>query len=422
MSVATDTDVTVDLTDAIRPGDGVLWSQGTGEPRTLTEAFVRGLPAYPGVDLFLGGTFSETLADADLDGVRVTVLGGAGANTRIAPPGRLAVLPCHVSTVPKLIESGAIPVDVALIQVSPADADGFHSLGVIADYVHEAIARARLVIAEVNERMPRTAGDTRVSPEAIDRIVHSDRPLVEMRPPSPGPVERAIAEHVAELVPDGATLQVGIGAVPNAILACLRGHRDLGLHSGAVGDELVDLIECGALTNARKRVDAGVAVSGALFGTTRLYDFADENPALAVRSLRHTHNPRTIAALGDFVAINGALEVDLTGQVNAETLGGRHVGAVGGQVDFVRAAMASPQGLSVIAMPATGMRGAASRIVARLADGVVTTARSDADVVVTEHGVARLRGCSLPERARRLIAIADPAFRDELTETARNLC
>jgi len=422
MGAATDTATALDLADAIRPGDGVLWSQGTGEPRTLTEAFVRGLSAYPGVDLFLGGTFSETLADADLSEARVTVLGGAGANSRLAPPGGLAVLPCHVSTVPRLIESGAIRADVVLIQVAPADEEGFHNLGVIADYVHEAIGRARLVIAEVNERMPRTAGDTRVRADAIDRFVHSDRPLVSIRPPAPGPVEEAIAAHVAELVPDGATLQVGIGAVPNAILACLRGHRDLGLHSGAVGDELVGLVECGALTNARKRVDTGVAVAGALFGTERLYDFADGNPALAVRSLRHTHDPRTIASLGAFVAINGALEVDLTGQVNAETLGGRHVGAVGGQVDFVRAAMAAPEGVSAIAMPATGMRGAVSRIVGRLADGVVTTARSDADVVVTEHGAAHLRGRSLPERARRLIEIADPAFRDELTETARSLC
>lgn len=422
MGVATDSRPAADLTDVIRPGDGVLWSQGTGEPRTLTEAFVRDLPAYPGVELFLGGTFSDTLADADLSAAHVTVLGGAGANARLAPPGRLDVLPCHVSTVPRLIEQGAIRADVVLIQVAPAGADGDHSLGVIADYVHEAIARARVVVAEVNERMPRTAGDTRVPASAIDRCVPSDRPLVAIAPPPPGPVEQAIAAHVAELVPDGAALQVGVGTVPNAILACLRDHRDLGLHSGAVGDELVELVACGAMTNARKRSDRGVAVAGALFGTERLYDFAHENPGLAVRALRHTHDPRTIAALGAFVAINGALEVDLTGQVNAETLRGRHVGAVGGQVDFVRAAMAAPEGRSIIALPATGARGAASRIVARLADGVVTTARSDADVVVTEHGAAHLRGCSLQERARRLIAIADPAFRDELTDAARSLC
>lgn len=422
MATATESRAQVDLTDAIRPGDGVLWSQGTGEPRTLTEAFVRGLPSYPQIELFLGGTFSDTLAGADLGAVRLTVLGGAGANARLAPAGGLAVLPCHVSTVPRLIERGAIRADVVLIQVAPPGADGAYNLGVIADYVHEAIARARLVVAEVNARMPRTAGDTRVAADAIDRVVESDRPLVAIAPPPAGPVERAIAAHVADLVPNGATVQVGIGAVPNAILAGLRGHRDLGLHSGAVGDELVELIACGAMTGARKRIDAGVAVAGALFGTERLYDFAHENPAIAVRTLRHTHDPATIAALGPFVAINGALEVDLTGQVNAETLGGRHVGAVGGQVDFVRAAMVAPEGRSIIALPATGGGGAASRIVARLGDGVVTTARSDADVVVTEHGVAHLRGCSLPERARRLTAIADPAFRDELTAAARRLC
>jgi len=412
----------VDLTDVIRPGDGVIWPQGTGEPRTLTEAFVRDLPAYPGLEVFFGGTFSTTFDEADLSQTTVTVLGGAGANTKLAAPGELAVIPCHVSTLPGLIERGLIRADVVLIQVSPAGEDGSHSLGVIADYVHEAIAAARVVVAEVNERMPRTGGDTRVEPGQIDRFVHSDRPLVSVTAPPPGPVEEAIAAHVAELVPDGATLEVGFGTVPNAILACLRGHRDLGLHTGAVGDEMVELIASGAMTNARKPIDTGVSVAGALFGTERLYDFADENPELEVRALAHTHNPRTIAQLGTFVAINGALEVDLTGQVNAETLRGRHVGAVGGQVDFVRAAMATPGGRSIIALPATAAKGTASRIVARLADGVVTTARSDADVVVTEHGAAHLRGCSLPERARRLIAIADPAFRDELTETARNLC
>ena len=422
MGGATETSTVADLSDAIRPGDGVLWSQGTGEPRTLTEAFVRGLPAYPGVELFLGGTFSETLTGADLGATAVTVLGGAGANAALAPAGELAVLPCHVSTVPRLIERDAIGADVVLIQVAPADADGNYNLGVIADYLHEAIARARVVVAEVNERMPRTAGDTLVAAGDIDRLVPSDRPLVAIEPAPPGPVEREIAAHVAGLIADGSTLQVGIGTVPNAILACLRGHRDLGLHSGAVGDELVELIACGAMTNARKQVDTGVAVAGALFGTERLYDFADSNPALAVRSLRHTHDPATIAALGPFVAINGALEVDLTGQVNAETLRGRHVGAVGGQVDFVRAALAAPQGRSIIALPASAAGGSASRIVSRLADGVVTTARSDADVVVTEHGIAELRDCSLPERARRLTAIADPAFRDELTDAGRKLC
>lgn len=409
------------LREAIRPGDAVLWSQGTGEPLSLSEAFVAEARSFPGVRLFLGGTFSRTFAGADTGDADITVLGGAGANSRLAEAGRLAVLPCHISSVPGLIERGLIPVDVALIQVAP-ERGGTHSLGVIADYVREAIDQARVVIAEVNERMPETYGDTAVPASEIDYRLYSDRPLVEIEPVTPGPAEARIGELIAERIPDGATIQVGIGAIPNAVLNSLKGHRELGLHTGAVGDELVDLMQAGVIDNSRKGIDRGVAVTGALFGTERLYRFADRNPGLEVRSIRHTHNPAVIARTGAFFAINGALEVDLTGQVNAETLGGRHVGAVGGQVDFVRAAMASPGGRSIIALPATAAGGKASRIVPRLADGVVTTARSDADLVVTEHGVAELRGCPLHERARRLIAIAAPEFRDELTERARLLC
>lgn len=408
------------LAELIRPGDGVVWSQGTGEPRSLTEEFVRDAATYGEISLFLGGTFSDTFRGADLGDVSVTVLGGAGANRALAPPGRLAVVPCHVSTVPRLIADGRIRADVVLVQVSPADADGVHSLGVIADYVHEAVEAARVVVAEINPRMPRTHGDTALPASKIDHLVHSDRPLVEIDPPEADDGSRAIAAHVAERIADGTTLQVGIGTLPNAILAELRGRRDLGLHTGAVGDELVTLAESGALTNAGKRADRGISVAGALFGTTKLYDFAHENPELEVRRLRRTHDAATIAQLGPFAAINGALEVDLTGQVNAETVGGRHVGAVGGQVDFVRAAMAAPEGRSIITLPSSAK--GASRIVARLNDGVVTTARSDADLVITEHGVAELRGCSLPERARRLIAIAAPEFQDDLRQAAEALC
>lgn len=401
----------------IRPGDGIVWAQGSGEPQALTESFMRQSHAFAGCRLFLGGTFSPTLTGIDQVDVELTVLGGAGGNHAFAEPGRLRVLPCHVSTVPALLANGLIRADVVLVQVSPTGPDGTHSLGLVADYVPAALAQARTVIAEVNERVPYVGGDTLVSPERFTAVVHTDRPLLQIPTPAPDPATVTVANQVVALIPDGATVQIGIGALPAAVMQALRGHARIGIHTGAIGDDLVDLVEAGVITNEAKIVDAGVTVSGALFGTDRLYTFAHRNPSVALRSLAHTHSAEVVARQPEFRAINGALEVDLTGQVNAESVARRHVGAVGGQVDFVRAAMAAPRGRAIIALRSTTSNGA-SRIVARLADGVVTTARSDADVVVTEHGVAELRGQPLQERARRLIAIADPAVREQLERDA----
>lgn len=408
----------LDLTAIVRPGDHVLWGQGAGEPRTLTETLVAQRAQLGPVTVFLGSTFSDTLAPEYADNLHFTAFGGIGRNAALARAGVLDIVPCHISSLPRLLSGGQLPVDVVFVQLSPADADGNYSLGLVADYVGAAMAAARVVVAEINDQVPRTCGDTVVTPEQLDYVIHTSREPVFVSGGRPGAAEVRIGELVSELVPDHATLQLGIGNVSDAVARGLVGHRDLGVHGGLVGDWLVELVEVGAVTNAHKPIDPGVSVTGAVFGTRRLYDFADDNPALALHPVTYTHDPSILRRIDRFVAVNGAIEVDLSGQVNAETIGARNVGAVAGQVDFVRGAMAGDGGLSVIALPSTARAGEITRIVPRLADGVVTTPRSDADVVVTEHGVARLRGVPVAERARRLTAIADPRHRDELRAAA----
>ena len=274
-----------------------------------------------------------------------------------------------------------------------------------------------MVIAEVNERVPFTHGDAVLSSARIDCAVRVSRTPVQLMPAELNQTDRAIAKIVAGYIEDGAVLQVGIGGVPDAILRVLRDRRDLGVHSGMIGDSLVDLIEAGVVTNARKPIDAGVSVTTSLIGTERLYEFAHLNPQIAVRTSAYTHDARILSCLPRLVTINSAVEVDLTGQVNAEQSGSHYLGGTGGQVDFVRAGGRSPGGHSIIALPATAKGGDVSRVTASLS-GPATTARSDVDVVVTEFGAAELRGQTLAERARRLVAVAHPKFREDLDRAA----
>ena len=403
------------LSPRIKPGDSILVGQGTGEPRTLTEALVDQRAQFDEAVVFLGASYSNTFQPEHADHLNFVALGGLGTNARLAAAGALDVLPCHVSALPGYIESSRFRVDVVLVQVSPAGPDGRYSLGLVADYLQPAIARARTVIAEVNDQMPRTLGDCAIDPEALDYVIHTSRPLVSVEPPVLGPVEGRIGQLVAELIPERPVIQLGLGKLGYAVAQALEGRRDLAFHGGVVGDWLVALTEAGAVSNRYKPIDRGATVTGTVVGTRRLYDFVHENPAVKMRPISYTHAPATLRRLERFIAVNTALEVDLTGQTNAETLGGRHIGAIGGQVDFARAAAASRGGLSVVALGASAGGGDVSRIVPRLADGVVTTPRSDAGVVVTEHGVADLRGAPLGERAQRLIAIADPSHRAALS-------
>ncbi|MBU9309109.1 acetyl-CoA hydrolase/transferase C-terminal domain-containing protein [Burkholderia multivorans] len=283
------------------------------------------------------------------------------------------------------------------------------------EYLVEALKHARAIVAEVHPDVPWTYGGPFLRAADIDLLVTSDTPFPDAAETTPGPVEQAIGQHVASLVEDGATLQTGIGAIPDAVMAALHDKRDLGVHTGSIGDGIAALCEAGVVTNARKTIDAGITVGGVIIGSARVRHFAHRNPALELRGTEYTHNPHVLRRIERFTAINSAVEVDLTGQVNAEVVGGTYVGAVGGVGDFLRAAQASRGGVPIVALPSTA--GAHSRIVTKLA-GPVTVPRSDACVIVTEYGIADLRGLSLAQRVPKMIAIAHPDHRERLAREA----
>jgi acyl-CoA hydrolase len=410
----------LDLGAFLRPGDHIVWGQACGEPTTLVEALIAQAAGIGPLSAFAATSFSGILGVEAAEKLSLSSMGAIGALRTVAATGRLGIVPCHVSQVGPMIEQGLIGCDVAFVQVSPPDANGNHSFGLINDFVQAAVAKARVVIAEVNERVPFTFGDAELPAARIDCAVHVARNPVEVFPAQISETDLAIAKIVAGYIEDGAVLQVGIGAVPDAILRLLQDRRDLGVHSGMIGDGLVNLVEAGVVTNALKPIDPGVSITGALIGTRRLYDFVDRNPKINLRSSSYTHSESVLSRLTRLVTINSAVEVDLTGQVNAEQSGGQYLGGTGGQVDYVRAGSRSRGGHSIIALPATAKGGKVSRITAALS-GPVTTARSDVDIIVTEFGAAELKGQTLAERARRLVGIAHPDFREELDQAAHNI-
>ena len=410
----------IDLRRFLRPGDTVLIGQGTAEPRSLVEALIAQRYELAPLRVFVGASFTGLFEPAHADALDFAGFGGVGRTSTLPRAGVMSILPVHIGSLPSLILDGRLRVDAVFAQVSEPNGDGQHSLGLVADYLQAAMARARVTLAEVNSRVPFTFGDTLVPAANLAATVRDDRPLITAERRAALPEDDVIGRLVASIIPDGATLQFGIGGTPDAVLSHLHGRRDLGVHSGLISDALLDLIESGAVTNARKEIDAGTTVTGALFGTDRLYRWADRNPKLAMRSLSYTHSPRVLAALGSLYAINSAVEVDLTGQINGELAAGQYVGTVGGQGAFARAAISSEAGRSIVALPSTARGGASSRIVRRLTDGVTSTPRADADLIVTEHGIADLRGANLHERAERLIAIADPRHQPELRGPAQS--
>jgi acyl-CoA hydrolase len=342
-----------------------------------------------------------------------------GANMRgpIAS-GEADYVPVFLSEVPALFKRGVLPLDAALIQVSPPDAHGFCSLGVSVDATQAAVETARLVIAEINPRMPRTHGDGRVHVRDIDFGVEVESELPEMARPVLTDVERAIGANCAGLIEDGATLQMGIGAIPDAVLASLGGHQNLGIHTEMFSDGVIDLVESGVITGREKRVHPGVLVSSFLMGTRRLYDFVDDNPQVVMLGADYVNDTAVIRRNPKVTAINSAIEVDLTGQVVADSIGTRLFSGVGGQMDFIRGASLSPGGKPIIALPATTRKGG-SRIVSLLQPGAgVVTTRAHVHYIVTEFGVAELYGKTLRERARRLIAVAHPDHREQLEREA----
>jgi acetyl-CoA hydrolase len=404
----------LDFNRFLQADDVITWPQGTGEPLGLTRRLVQQRHELPPVELFIGMTTSSTLSPEQADRFRFRVLNGAGSTRKLTVGNVADIVPCYVSAVPALVRTGAIRVDVLLLRVKPHPKPGYFTVGVMADFVPALVAAARCVIAEVDQRLPVTAQDALVAASDIDMLTECDGDEILLPDPEPDEVDQRVAAHVAALVPDGATIQVGVGGLPVAVCRALNGHRDLGVHSGVISDVIVDLVEKGVVTNARKGIDVGRTVTGGLFGSRRLMDFADGNAALEMRSSEYTHNQQVLARVQNLYAINSGIEVDLTGNVNSEVAAGRYLGAIGGQLDFVRGSFASPGGRSIIALSATTPDGKHSRIVASLAGRPVTTPRGDADIVVTEYGVADLRGRSFSERAERLRAIAHPGFRDSL--------
>jgi acyl-CoA hydrolase len=408
----------IDLRALIRRGDTITFGQGTAEPQTLTEALVAQRADIGGrFRVFLGSAFTETFSPEHGDHIDFLGVGGIGTNRRLAKAGCLDVIPCHVSSIPGLIRDGVVPVNVLMVQVSPPNERGEYSPALANDFMRVAVEKARVVIAEVNARVPQAPCMAPLTASDIDVLIETDRPLIQLPAAKAGDLERQVAAHVDSYIPDRATLQVGIGAIPEAIMALLTQRRGLGVHSGMIGDSVVDLMEAGVITNEHKGIDPGVTVTGVLFGTDRLYRFAHRNPAIRVCPIDYTHSADSLGRLQRLISINSALEVDLTGQVNAEVLGAEYVGAVGGQVDFVRAAARCENGVSIIAFASSAKGGTISRIVPRLS-GPVTTPRSDVDVVATEHGAVRLHGLSLTERVKAMISIAAPQHREALLREA----
>lgn len=406
----------LDLTKYLRSGDRIVMGQACGEPTTLVEALIAQGHGIGNLSAFIATSFSGLFQPDAARSFSLSSMGAIGALRAMTKANALQVIPCHVGQVGPLIEQGAIGCDVAFLQVSPADEDGNHSLGLISDYVRSMVERARVVIAEVNDQVPYTFGE-KLPGAKIDVAVHVSRAPVEVAPAKIGETDEAIARHCAAYIGDGSVIQTGVGAVPDAILRQLNDRKDLGVHSGMLGDGLVELVEAGVVTNARKEIDRGVSINGALIGTKRLYDWSHRNPAIRMTATSYTHDATVLAQLSRLVTINSAMEIDLTGQVNAEQSGPAYLGGTGGQVDFVRAGVRSPGGHSIIALPSTAKGGTISKIVVDL-NGPVTTARTEADVIVTEYGAAELRGQSIAERARRLVAIAHPDFREELDREA----
>lgn len=399
-------------------GDRVVVGHAAGAPEVLLKALVARRSRLREVELVHmlclgdGGYLAEGMEPHfRFNGIFV------GSNNRKAvEENRGDYTPCYFHEFPGLFSS-QLPVDVALIQVTPPNAAGFCSFGVSCDYTKPAAHQAKIVIAESNEQMPWIGGDNLIHVSQLHHIVATSHPIFELPLPRIGETERLIGEHCATLVEDGSTLQLGIGAIPDAVLMFLKDKKDLGIHSEMFSDGLIDLVELGVVNGRRKSIHKGELVSTFLMGSQRLYDFVHKNDQVKLYPVDYVNHPTVIMQNSRMVSINSCIEVDLMGQVGSESIGLRQFSGVGGQVDFVRGASMAVGGKSIIAVPSTAAGGKLSRIVPFLAQGAaVSTSRNDVDYVVTEYGIAHLKGKTLRQRAQSLIAIAHPAFRDGLEE------
>jgi acetyl-CoA hydrolase len=406
----------------VHSGQRVYIGGGCGVPTTLLNALVERAPTLRDVEvLHMLTAGDDPTTSADLSGsFRHNAL-FIGSNVRHAvQEGRADFTPIFLSEIPRMFRSGRLPIDVALIQVSPPDQHGFCSFGVEVGCTLPAAQLARTVIAEVNAQMPRTLGDSFIHISRITTCVETNRPLSELPQGESNPIAERIGQHIADLIPDGATLQLGIGAIPDAVLRYLSHKRHLGIHSELFSDGIVDLVEAGVIDGEAKTLHRGKLVAGFLLGSRRLFDWAHNNAMVELHPTDYVNDPFVIAQHKRMVAINSALQVDLTGQVCADSIGPRFYSGAGGQVDFIRGAARSEEGVPIIALPATALAGKLSRIVPALDEGAgVVTSRYDVHYVITEYGVAQLHGCTLARRARALINIAHPDFREDLLAAAK---
>jgi acyl-CoA hydrolase len=407
--------------EAVRSGDRVWIQSGCGTPSVLVDQLVARAPHLRDVEIIHMMTLGNArYTRPEYEGHfrhRGLFL---GPNVRDAvAAGRADYTPIFLSEIEGLFESGALPLDVVLMQVSPPDVHGFVTLGTTVDCTLTTVRLARTVIAEVNPQMPRTHGETAIHISHLTAVVESDRPLLELHTEPFNEMHMRVARNVASLIPDGATLQTGIGGISEAVLHCLDDKRNLGIHTEMCPDGVVDLMESGVMNGEGKSIHRGKAVVAFVLGTKRLFDFIHDNPCFEFRPIKYTNDPFVVAQNERMVAINGALQVDLSGQVCADSLGTRPYSGFGGQIDFIRGAARSKGGIPIIALPSTAMHGDVSRIVPVLEPGAgVVTSRGDVHYIVTEHGIAYLHGKTLRERAQALIAIADPRFQQELEDFA----
>ncbi|MDL2254934.1 4-hydroxybutyrate CoA-transferase, partial [Bacteroidales bacterium OttesenSCG-928-J16] len=401
---------------AIKDNDYVVFSHAAGVPQVVAEALMEKKENYRNVHIYhmlsLGkGAYMAPEAEGHFR--HITNFVGADSRQAIAED-RADFMPCFFYEVPKLLGE-VFPVNVAVVQVSIPDEEGYCSFGVSCDYTKAAAEKAAVVIAEMNEFMPYVGGDNKIHVSKLDYIIPCANFLYEIQPPKITEVEREIGRYCASLIKDGDTLQLGIGAIPDAVLLFLKDKKDLGIHTEMFSEGVVDLVEAGVVTGKKKTLHPGKLVATFLMGTRRLYDFVDHNPDVEMYPVDYVNDPWVIAKNDNMISINSCIEVDLMGQVVSETIGLKQFSGTGGQVDYVRGAALSRGGKSIMAMPSTASKGTVSRIVPFLAQGAaVTTSRNDVDYVITEYGIAKLKGKTLRERAENLIAIAHPDFRESL--------
>ena len=406
----------------LKPGQRIIIGSGCAEPQTLVKALNNLAPELRDVEVV--SLLTMGIADytaKEYSGIFRHNAFFVGANTRAAVnEGRADFIPIFLSEIPRLFKNGLLPIDVALVQLSPPDEHGFCSYGVSVDIIKPAAESAKIIIAEVDDQMPRTLGDSFIHVSKLSAIVETSTPILNLPRTEFTEVHKRIGRHVADLIEDGATLQMGIGAIPDAVLSYLGEKKDLGIHTEMFSDGVMELVENGAITNEKKTLHPGKIISSFLMGSKELYDFVNNNPIIELHPSHYTNDPFIISQNKNMVAINSALQVDITGQVCADTIGTRQFSGIGGQLDFIRGAARAEGGKPIIALPSTAQSGQVSRIVPKLDPGAAaTTSRGDVHWIVTEYGAVNIHGKNLRQRAEALISLAHPDFREMLAREAR---